>query len=263
MVQSMSEYIRLRDYAKCMGIAPGSIVFISSDAKKIMWDAMSNGAKVDLNEFIDGVVEAVGSEGTVIFPTYNWSFCGGTAFDYHKTPCKTGTLGAVALKRKDFRRTKHPIYSFAVYGKYQGELCAMENVDSFGLDSPFAFFKQHDAINYIIDVDLEHCFTFTHFAEQHSGVVHHRFIKNFTAGYIDENGILAERTYSMFVRYLDMDVQTLINPIEDDFLAQGVERKFRINSSEIKQISMSKAYDVLMDDILNNRSRKLCTYKGQ
>lgn len=256
-------YVELKDYAEKMGVQEGDTIFISSDARKMMWDAVLNKRDQDLNKFIDGLIEAVGRDGTIIFPTYNWDFCSGKTFDYKSTPCMTGVLGTLALDRKEFRRTRHPIYSFAVYGKYQTDLVEMKNTDSFGLDSPFAFFREHNVKNYIIDVSLKHCLTFVHFAEEQSGVVKHRFVKNFTAGYIDEDGAETRRTYSMFVRDLDLDVNTTIDPIEPDFINANVEKVIRINSSEIKELHMGEAYDILLKDIVQNRSRKLCTYKGQ
>lgn len=259
----MSDYISLADYAKHMKIQKGDIVFVSSDATKMVWDAVSNGGKPDLNPFIDGLIQAAGSEGTVIFPTYNWDFCKGVTFNPKKTKCKTGALGVAALKRDDFIRTKHPIYSFAVHGKYADELAAMDNKDSFGLDSPFAFFKAHNVKNFIIDVSLAHCFTFVHFAEEHSGAVDYRYVKDFTAGYMDESGNESQKTYSMFVRDLDLDVETAIDPIEPDFLSAGAEEIIHINSSEMKLVHLGQCYDILIDDIVNNRARKLCTYKGQ
>jgi aminoglycoside 3-N-acetyltransferase len=169
----------------------------------------------------------------------------------------------VALKRADFKRTQHPIYSFAVWGRYQNELCQMENKDSFGVDSPFDFFNKHNVKNYIIDVSLKNCFTYAHYAEENSGVVAYRYIKNFTGGYIDEYGTESQRTYSMFVRDLNLDVINLIDPIEKDFLEQGAESIIKINSSEIKKIALQPVYDILIEDIIHNKSRKLCTYIGQ
>lgn len=259
----MTEYIDLKNYAKHMNIKKNDIVFISSDVRKIVWDAIVNKKSYNLNDFIDGIISAVGEKGSVIFPTFNWDFCNGTLFDIRSSPCKTGALGTIALNRSDFIRTKHPIYSFAVYGNASKLLKAMDNIDSFGIDSPFAFFKNYNVKNYIIDVTLERCFTFAHFVEEHSGVVKYRYIKNFTAGYIDEQGYKSERTYSMFVRDLDLDVVTTIDPIEEDLIKCKSEEKFTINSSEIKMIYLGYAYDVLLNDIVNNRSRKLCNYKGQ
>lgn len=259
----MSEYIELKQYAKHMGINRGDIVFISSDSRVLMYEAIENNKSYDLNEFIDGLIECVGKKGTIIFPTYNWDFCKGKTFDYKNTPSKTGTIGSFALKRDDFKRTEHPIYSFAVYGRYQEELCNMSNIDSFGIDSPFDFFRRHNVKNYIIDVSLQHSFTYVHYVEQQSGVVDYRFIKNFTADYIDEEGNESSRTYSMFVRKLDMDVEVTIDPIEEDFINKGIEQEIHINRSVIKEIRMGDAYDIIMNDIIENKSRKLCIYKGQ
>lgn len=259
----MYNYIQLKDYAKHMDIMPGDIVFISSDSRIMLYDSLRVGIDANLNDFIDGVIEAVGEQGTVVFPTYNWDFCKGEAFDYCNTPSKTGTLSSIALKRPDFKRTKHPIYSFAVWGKYQDLLCNMDNTDSFGLDSPFGFFKEYDVKNYIIDVSLQHCFTYTHFVEEQSRAVDYRFIKDFTSEYIDENNNKSVSTYSMFVRDLDLDVIATIDPIEDDLISASAEKKYEINSSSIKLINLGKAYNVFYEDIIHNKSRKLCTYKGQ
>lgn len=259
----MDHYVELADYSKYMGIKKGDIVFISSDAKLMLFDALSHHKSLDLNQFIEGLIDAVGEDGTIIFPTYNWGFCRGETFNYYDTPCETGVLGKVALKRNDFKRTKHPIYSFAVYGKYQKKLCDMNNTDSFGMDSPFGFFYEKNVDNYIIDVSLNRSFTFSIFAEQHSNAVPYRYLKNFTADYIDEDGKTEKRTYSMFVRDLDMDVVNDIDPIQQDFVKMGAERDFIINSSTIKHIKLRDSYPIMINDILYNDSRKLCKYKGQ
>lgn len=56
-----------------------------------MLDKVKNNSSTDFNDFIDGLLEEVGSEGTVVFPCYNWDFCKGLAFDYRTTPSKTGS----------------------------------------------------------------------------------------------------------------------------------------------------------------------------
>lgn len=260
----MGQYIRLEEYPRYMGIKKGDTVFISSDVKIMLWDARENEGKMDLGLFIQALKDAVGDSGTVIFPTYNWDFCSGKAFDYKKTSCKTGALGMLALKQHDFRRTKHPIYSFAVWGKFQSHLCSLDNKESFGVDSPFAFFKEHDVKNYVIDVSLEHSFTYVHFVEQQSGLVNYRYEKEFHGDYIDENGQKEARIYSMFVRDLDMDVHVTIDPIYQDFIAKGAAKEpIQINHSEISLIYLGKAYDVVLKDIKENRSGKICTYIGQ
>lgn len=259
----MNSYVELEDYANAMGIKKGDFVFISSDSRIIMIDALRYGKDSNLNRFIDGLVKTVGEDGTIVFPTYNWDFCKNIAFDYFKTPSKTGYLSSLALLRKDFKRTKHAIYSFAVYGKYQQELCELNNESSFGGDSPFAFFKEHNTVNFMIDVGLDECFTFVHYVQEQSGDTSNRYLKSFNGEYIDENGETTQRTYSMFVRKLELNVINKSSPIEGDLLKNKAISYIKINSSNIKRLELNKCYDVILEDILFNNSRKLCSFIGQ
>lgn len=246
-----------------LGIQKGDKVFVSSDAKILLYDMYRVNHTTDINYFIDVLQEAVGPEGTLVFPTYNWGFCSGKEFDYNKTAGKTGALGVQALTRSDFKRTRHPIYSFAVWGKDQEMLCSLDNTDSFGSDSPFAVFHQDNYKNIIIDVTLKNCFTYAHYVEEMSGLVKFRYIKNFTAPYVDENGNRSVRTYSMFVRNLDLDVEGLADPLEPLFLEAGCEKVFHINHSVYKVIELGKAYQIIYDDVRYNDCKLTERYKGQ
>lgn len=258
----MPEHVKLEDIPGKLGIQKGSHLFISSDIKRLFWEAVQNGEGAGPGRFIDGFKKTVGEEGTLAFPTYNWDFCSGKAFDYRKTKCRTGALGAAALKRKDFVRTRHPIYSFAVWGKYAGELAAMENTDSFGEDSPFAFFREKRFINIIADVTYQRCFTYVHYVEERTGAPY-RYIKEFTAPYIDGEGREDLRTYSMFVRDLGMDVRVTIDPMEEVFLREGVERTEVVNGVLFRILDLWRADPFIEEDVRENKSRRLCTYAGQ
>ena len=58
-----------------------------------------------------------------------------------------GSMGSFALKRKDFRRTKNPIYSFAVTGKDKDYLCNLNHNNCFDFDSPFGYLIKNHAKN--------------------------------------------------------------------------------------------------------------------
>lgn len=256
--------IRLKDIPKYLGLKLGDEVFVSSGVRKLVESEKRFSDVIDLNDLINGFIDVIGKEGTLLFPTYNWGFCKGVTFDYKNTPSEVGCLSIEALKRSDFVRTKHPIYSFAVWGKNKNLLYELENKSSFGMNSPFSYMKEHNVKNVIIDVSLQHSFTFVHYVEQSSDLCFaYRYDKDFTAGYIDENGNETQRTYSMFVRNLEKDVFNTVDPIEPDFIDKGAERVYDINYSNIKIIELGKCYDIILDDIKNNNSKKLCTYKGQ
>ncbi len=261
----MSEYIRLRELALHLGLNKGDRVYVTSDVKGLLYTIMHHDDETDLNILIDGIIDIIGEEGTLVFPTFNWSFCGGTPFDYHKTPAKTGSLCKIAMERSDFRRTRHPIYSFAVWGKDTDELCALDNKSSFGNDSPFEYMVRNGYRNLFIDKELEHSFVFVHYAEQSVGNLHdnYRYLKDFTADYTDENGVTTKRTYDMNVRALDKDVTNVIYAFEDEFIEKGIMKRFYINDLEFKIIELKDSHPILQEDVRHNRSRRICSFIGQ
>ena len=259
----MEKYINLKELAGHLHLNKGDNVYVTSDVKQLLYDCMTNGDDTDLNILIDGIIDIIGSDATLVFPTFNWAFCKGEAYDHFKTPCKTGSLGKIALSRGDFARTKHPIYSFAVWGKDKEALCAMDNKSSFGPDSPFAFMVEHGYRNLFIDKDTQHSFVFVHYAEESNGPVPYRYLKDFTADYTDEAGNTRRATYSMNVRNLGMDVENTILPLEDEFIEKGIEERFYINDIEYKIIELKESYPIMAGDVINNRSRRICSYIGQ
>ena len=106
-----------------INIAPGDKILVHSNILKILIKLKKNNKKFNANLIIDSLINKVGPKGTIIFATYNWEFCNGKAFDYNKSQSMAGSMGNFALERKDFRRTKNPIYSFAVTGKDKDYLC--------------------------------------------------------------------------------------------------------------------------------------------
>jgi aminoglycoside 3-N-acetyltransferase len=245
-----------------LDIKKGDIVLVSSDITRLLKEIYDNEHFVEPNFLIDALQNTIGDCGTLLFPTYNWDFCKGIPFHYHKSSSQTGALSKCALKRDDFKRTKHPIYSFAVWGKYQDLLYSFENTDSFGSDSPFDFMYKYHGKNLMMDVDYQNSFTFLHYVEESIRITY-RYIKNFTSVYSDEFSEKKEKIYSMYVRDLDLEVKNNINPIGEEFERQGIAQKKIINNIPFVLVDFYSTFDVIKDDIVNNRSKKIAIYKGQ
>jgi len=263
-VQS-STYVPFVEIASKLPISKGEMLYVISDILEIAKVCRDNGEKFDNEEFIESLQEAVGESGTLLFPTFNWDFCKGIPFDYNTTRGKTGKLGNVALCMPGFKRTRHPIYSFAVWGHYQNSFVEMDNITSFGEDSPFASMFYNNANNLVLGSPKERGYTMIHYVEQKYGVSF-RYEKEFTAEYTDENNKANTRTYSMYVRNLDID------PIDKD--VQGVELdswmldnkamvRNIINDIPFDKINLRKMYSLVKDDILNNESRRLYVFGNE
>lgn len=255
-------YVSYLQIVDQLDIQAGDKLFISSDVSKIAYTCRVHGEVFDGNLFIDSIIRRLGSKGTLIFPTFNWGFCRGIAFDYHQTKSETGVLSQIALKRSDFKRTRHPIYSFAVWGHDQEWMVNMENTDSFGPDSPFALLASRRFKNLFIDVDYDSSATFVIHCEQMAGVPY-RYSKQFTAEYRDEFGVTTERTYSMYVRDLDQQVISKCNDMHSLYVTQGCAQEFHINDSSYVMLALHEAYDLVEQDIVHNRGRKIVMTNGQ
>lgn len=130
------------DYGKLIHTVPikkGATVDVVSDLFNIQKRCWEIGRKFDANRLIDAICESVGEEGTVLIRMFSWDFCHGKGYDARRTLSQVGALGNIALKREDFRRTKHPMYSWMVWGKYKDYLCDLDYIDSFGKESVFAW----------------------------------------------------------------------------------------------------------------------------
>ena len=116
-------YINLNNVFEKINVVPGDKLLVSSNILKILIKLKKRDKEFNANLIIDLLLNKVGKNGTLMFPTYNWDFCKGKEFDYNNTQSLSGSLGNAALKRKEFKRSKNPVYSLLVYGKYQKEIC--------------------------------------------------------------------------------------------------------------------------------------------
>ncbi len=247
-----------------LGVDKGDIVFLSSDIKRIVYEEYNRtGELPNMNILIDSFINAIGTEGTLILPTYNWDFCHGTPFDWRKTKGRTGSLGNLCLERCDFKRTKHAIYSYVVWGKYKEKLCSIDYKSSFGRNSIFGFMDRHHAKHVMLDVNFNRAFTFLHYAEEKVSNLCYRFIKDFTGEYIDENGKKTIKTYSMLVRNLLVGVKVDMTLFEQEMIDAGIAKTIILNGIPymvVPDVHVTIPY--MENDIRNNLSRKLNVVEG-
>lgn len=251
----------LKEVFEGLGVKAGASLMVSSDILQI-WSLFREAENQFHPDMMIGLLqELITEEGTLVFPTYHWGFCQGKPFDYRKTRSKTGALGQTALSMEGFSRTKHPIYSFAVWGKDKEALVSMENTAAFGEDSPFRWFLEKEYKNLVLDVSIKHSYTFIHYVESQLKVPF-RYEKEFTAPYVDGDGVEELRTYSMFVRDLDLEVE--IPDHVDGFFSEQVEDGSQILEGVLFQmVDFKKAYDLIEQDLLENNGRNVVSYLGQ
>lgn len=252
----MADYISYTEIPKIIGIKKGDRVYLSSDILMLSFLAMKNGEKFDLDKLLDSFLEAIGVEGTLLVPTFNFDFSNKGYYDIVNTMSTTGALGNAALKRNDFKRTKHPMHSFSVWGREQEYLCAIENLNSFGPDSPFAYMKDKNVIQVMLGTDYQRSMTFVHYAET-CAKVPYRFHKEFTGTYVDETGKEGTVTYEYPARVLEYGTHEMFNRIGEILEQKGISKKYDVNGVVINKCMLGDSFDTIYDDAANNMCRNL------
>lgn len=248
-----------------IGIDLGDIVYVASDLKTFLFNlAMDFGVKTKsdqnqaLHSFINELQEIVGRDGTLLFPVFSWDWCKGKGFDIKTTKGEVGTLSNWVLSsRSDFVRTRHPIYSFMVWGKDAGYLKEMDNQDAWSHASPFYYFQRYNAKQLLFNIDASECLTFGHYLEQEIGIPY-RYPKYFFGEYTDEFGITEKRMYSMYVRDMDSESNWVIS--NEWLIENHAAKRAEWEGNVLTSIDLKKSYPVIRDDIVNNNGKNTLIY---
>ena len=245
----MSSPLNRRDLKKIfikLGIKPKDKLQVSSNLLRILSTKKN---RLKPQEIINSLIELVTPKGTLFFPTFNWGFCKGYAFNYLKTKSLTGSLGNLTLKRKDFLRSVNPIYSFSIYGKDKQKISKMSHKSCFGLNSPFGFLIKNGGKNLFIDLDYKSALTYAHVAEETVGV-NYRYIKTFNGLYYDRKNKKRKASYKMYVRKLKVVKLTLVHKDFDKILKRNKAlKKINFKGHQFSVIDIKKTYMLMVDDI--------------
>ncbi|EGJ8758589.1 N-acetyltransferase LegH [Campylobacter jejuni] len=165
------------------------------------------------NEFLQTILdcffEVIGKEGTLIMPTFTYSFCKNEVYDKINSKTKMGALNEYFRKQTGVKRTNDPIFSFAIKGAKE-ELFLKDTTSCFGENCVYEVLTKENG-KYMTFGGQGH--TLTHYAEEQFNV-YYRYHKIFSGILIDENNISYNKTISYYVRKLDISSEpNLINII--------------------------------------------------
>lgn len=251
------------------GVGSGDLLYVASDITLPLAEARKNKGvqtreqrETFLGDIVDTLQQVVGEKGTLLFPVFTWAFCRGEGFDIRRTPGEVGVFSNWIMKnRREFQRTRHPIYSFMVWGRAAGQLASLTNTDSWGCDSPFAYLHEHEGKMLLLSVSLRRGFTFMHYVGE-SIRVPYRYRKDFRGSYTDMDGKTTERVYSMYVR--DMTIKSEEYEPDEWLDEAGVTCVSQWGRSILRIVDLPKAYEIVKDDLLHGGGRycyKFTNYK--
>lgn len=225
---------------KKIGINKGDTIFVHSSVAVFGKLAGIVDRDLFLQNLIDALKESVGGNGTIIMPTFTYSFCNNELFDVQKSKSNVGVLTEYFRNLPDVKRTDHPIFSVAIWGDNKEDLLNVSK-DSFGKDSIFDKLYKLDGKIVMFGAPFLSA-TFIHYIEQSYGVPY-RFIKKFK-GTIKKENQTYEDEVLYFVRHLDKNIEIDIDKLEKYFIEKGKIKESCVGNGRILMI---KAKDYYME----------------
>jgi aminoglycoside 3-N-acetyltransferase len=191
---------------------------------------------------VQALEAALGPEGTLIMPTFNFDFNKGEAWDVRSTPSRMGVLTELVRQDPRARRVFHPFYSFAVLGRHAEMLGALRYKSSYERNSVFGKLRDLDGKIMVIGLSYTNSMTFFHHVEQMEGV-DYRFLKQFTGQVTDWDGTTRTDTFEMLVRDIDQGVITEVDPMGELMERAGVITVGRVGEAAVKLMRANQVYE--------------------
>jgi aminoglycoside 3-N-acetyltransferase len=223
-----------------LGMESGDTVLVHSSYKSLGSVIGGPGA------VMDALQEALGPEGTLIVPTFNFGFCDGEPFDARTTPSRMGVLSELVRNDPNSKRVEHPIYSFAVLGARADEAASISDPSSYGADSLFGHLCKWDGKIMIIGLSYNDSMTFFHHVEELQGVSY-RYLKSFSGMVTDVTGESLERTVTMYVRDIDRGVVTAVDAMGELLANKGLIRSTRIGDATVRLMGAREIFDATVE----------------
>ncbi|MGC9384579.1 MAG: AAC(3) family N-acetyltransferase [Kosmotogaceae bacterium] len=183
---------------KAVGLRQGDIVFSHSN---IGYFGIPKGERSVNNAFqtiVNAFLEVLGTEGTLVVPTFSYSFSQGQDFEPDRTPSTCGIFTEILRTVPNSYRSEEPNISVAAIGQKARVITQKLPENAYGYDSFFdRFYKERGVI---CNLNFDAGSTFIHYVERCLRVPY-RFDKTFS-GTIWKHGKGEKRNSTIWVRYL-------------------------------------------------------------
>ncbi len=228
---------------KKAGIKKGDVLMVHADLARFGKLGEITNKKEFANVFIEAFLKVIGEQGTLIVPTFTYSFCNNEIYDPDNTPSTAGLFTEELRKRKGAFRSIHPIFSVAAIGKRAEELTSNLSKNSFGKGSIYdKLLKIKNSKYAIFGVDYFSC-TQIHYIEEMLKAPY-RYIKKFK-GKIKNIAALKNKDkiyndeYEYFVRPLDESAIPDFDKMEKHLLDTGFLKKIPLGSAFVTVAKIS------------------------
>ena len=160
---------------KQSGILPGDTLMIHGNSAVASQLSNVESSK-KLCFFVNQIINYLGSEGTLVIPTFSYSFTQNEDFDVNTTKSKIGKFSEFCRTMPGVERSRHPIFSVVAIGKNKNLFKNSKIDDCFGKNTCFDLLYKVDAK--LMNLGCHFNLTFAHYVEQKLKV-NYRYFKYF------------------------------------------------------------------------------------
>ena len=212
-------------------ISSGDCIFLHT-ALRSLGDFINLTSDNKLLSLLNIFLNSVGSLGTIVVPTFNFSFCKGEPFDIDLTPCDG--MGAFSeFVRTDVRshRSKHPFHSVAAIGRNSQLIASSIGYSEF---SEGSFFDQLLHLKTkIVFFGIPFVGTFVHLAEERAKVPY-RHWKTFSGDFKDGEKI-EKKLFNFYARNLGIKPEPRVDRDEINVYLRetGIIKSVKLGEGEV------------------------------
>lgn len=194
----------------------------------------------------DAILKRIGPNGTLVVPTFTYSFSAREIFDVEASGSKMGLFAEWVRKHPDAKRSADPFYSVAALGARADDLTRAVPENSFGLGSFFD--RLHKAGGKFLNMNFDAGSTHVHYVERELRVPY-RFDKTFT-GTIREKGVERAAKSTIWVRYMSDDaLAAAFEPFDKVARARGKFVTRPLGRGAIGVITAQDTFDLIKETL--------------
>lgn len=253
---------KLADDWRSAGVEEGDTLLVHSSLSRTLRRVVKMGGKADPSIIVKSFLQALGAEGTLIAPIFNFEFTQGVPFDIRESKSAMGSFTEAVRNWPGAVRTGHPIYSFSAIGKNAELFANVHNFSGYGPDSPFAIIHKLDGKIGVIDLPDQHSMTFYHYVEE-SNSAPYRYHKKFTGEYTGLDGVKNDQTFGLFVRDIEKGVITKVDAMGEILWDKGLYVGFRPGTGCGLRVVRAKPLFDEVSRVINEGSAKGILYDIQ
>jgi aminoglycoside 3-N-acetyltransferase len=224
----------------------GDVVFCHSNLGFFGRPDCARGDSAVCNLFISAIAERLGPGGTMVVPTFTFSFPRHEVFDVQQSASAMGMFAEAVRRHPGAMRTADPCYSVAALGARAAELTANMPENSFGDESFFARFFKADGK--VLNFNFDAGSTFLHYVERVLRVPY-RFDKSFH-GILRDKGVERKATSTIWVRYVSDDsLEAAFEAFDTVARSEGCFTTLRLGRGELGVITARDCFELVAHTI--------------